>query len=91
MTDRFAANVHALINATKDCDGTAPEPSDARHIRRLANWIATQRTNPFVDYTLPQLLAIDFADQTLAWLDNPADYARFEKARLDLFQSLQDD
>ena len=90
MTDHFATNVHALLIATEG-DGRPPEPSDARHIRRLAAWVACQRDNPFVDYTLPQLLAIDFADATLAWVDDPASepkLAGFRNARIALLDSL---
>ena len=89
MTDHFWANVHMLLNLTKDLGPTAPDPSDGRVIRRVADLVAVQRTNPFEDQTLPQLLAIDFAEATLAWLDAPADQAaRFKKTRLDLLQTL---
>ena len=72
MTDHSATHVHNLLNAAKSYDGsTPPEPSDVGLIRRLAEWIACQRNNPFEDHTLPQLLAIDFADATLAWLEDP--------------------
>jgi hypothetical protein len=94
MTDHFASNVHALVNATKDHGATPPEPSDGRHIRRLAEWVATQHNNPFVNFTLPQLLAIDFAEATLAWLDDPTSspkIAGFKDSRLALLQSLHDD
>jgi hypothetical protein len=94
MTDQFSSNVHALVNATKDHGATPPEPSDARHIRRLANPVATQRNNPFVNFTMPQLLAIDFAEATLAWLDDPTnknEIARFRSTRLALLQALHDD
>ncbi|HEY2502993.1 MAG TPA: hypothetical protein VGI68_16670 [Mycobacterium sp.] len=85
MIDHFATNVHALLNATKGYEGgEIPEASDGRHIRRLAEWVACQRDNPFVNHTLPQLLAIDFADATLAWVDDPtsdAKIAGFRNAR----------
>lgn len=93
MTDHFAANVHALVNATKGHGAAAPKPSDARYIRRLAEWVAVQRSIPFVDLTPTQLLAIDFADAILAWLDDPASgarTARFTSARRELLESLAD-
>jgi len=95
MTDQFSSNVHALVNATKGHGAVPPEPSDARHIRRLAEPVAIQRDNPFVvGHTLPQLLAIDFAEATLAWLDDPtsgAEVARFRSTRSALLQALHDE
>jgi hypothetical protein len=92
MTDHFAVNVHARLNATKDIGATPPEPSDGRYIYRIATFVACQRDNPFVDRTLPQLLAIDFADASLAWVDDPTSepkVAGFRDARTALLQSLE--
>ena len=94
MIDHFSSNVHALLKATNGYGAMVPEPSDGRHIRRLAAWVAIQRDNPFEDHTLPQMLAIDFAEATLAWLDDPTSnpkVATFKQTRSDLLQSLQDD
>lgn len=94
MTDQFAVTVHNLLNATRGLSDKVLDESQGRVIRRLADWVAIQRDNPFKDFTLPQLLAIDFADATLAWLDDPTsrpEIAQFKNTRLALLQSLQDD
>jgi hypothetical protein len=54
--------------------------------------VAIQRDNPFVDHSLPQLLAIDFAEATVAWLDDPTSspkIAGFKKARAELVEPLE--
>lgn len=91
MTEHFATTVHNVLNLTRGDSATPPDASDRRVIRRLAEWVACQRNNPFTDHTLPQMLAIDFADATLAWVDDPTDASKiagFRNARTYLLESL---
>lgn len=94
MIDHFALETHALLNATKGYGPAIPDKSTRRHINRIASFIACQHNNPFVDHTFPQLLAIDFAQATLRWLEDPENKTRiveFIQARFDLLQSLAGD
>lgn len=57
-------------------------PDNKARVRALigqAEWLRDQRSNPFVDFTLPQLVVIDLADSFLRWCADPTNPARWEQ------------
>ena len=44
-----------------------PEAEAARPVISHAEWVRDRRSNPFRDFTIPELLVIDLADEFLRW------------------------
>ncbi|HZU46172.1 MAG TPA: hypothetical protein VFA16_02765 [Mycobacterium sp.] len=74
MTDCATSEAYALIVQTRRyVDDAALLPGEhGAVLARIAAFVACQRGRPFTPVTSAELLAINFAEDVLAWLQNPA-------------------
>jgi hypothetical protein len=94
--DMFAHEATAFLNGfdllkmdQRDSFADLPDKAKVRLLITQAEFLAVQRTSPFQDLTLPQLLVIDFADHWLRWCADPTNPARWETL-FDLRGALED-
>src|SRR5271166_2268341 len=84
--DVFAKEAVAFLNGYDNLrldkrDSFADLPENKAAVRALigqAEWLGIQRTNPFTEFTLPQLVLMDLADSFLRWCSDPGNPARWE-------------
>jgi hypothetical protein len=83
MIDHFASAATCFLRGYDDLglerqtDWRLPDATKVRPLISQADFIAVQRTNPALDFTLPELLLIDVADEFLRWVDDPSQRPRW--------------
>jgi hypothetical protein len=73
----FIAGWDRLELRTKQNFADLLDKSAVRVLIPQAEWLACQRTNPLMEFTLRQLCVLDVADSFLRWLPDPTAPARW--------------
>jgi hypothetical protein len=85
MTDMLASEGVAFLNGfdllrldERESFADLPDKAKVCLLISQAEFISVQRTSPLMDFTLPQLLLMDLADNFLSWCADPTNPARWE-------------
>jgi hypothetical protein len=85
MSDMFASEATAFLNGYdllkldyRKSFADLPDKAKVRLLITQAEFLSAQRSNPLKDFTIPQLLVIDFADSWLRWCADPTNPQRWE-------------
>lgn len=85
--DAFLDALHAMSDAPTDpptawrVSDAAHAEADVRHVGRLAEFLACQRNNPFIDHDACDVALWDLSDSVCRWSAAPGDGERLEAVR----------
>jgi hypothetical protein len=86
MSDMLASEATAMLNGFdnlrmpyRESFADFPDKPRVRALITQAEFLSLQRSNPLIDFTLPQLMIVDFADAWLRWCGDPGNPARWEE------------